>query len=157
VGHELKNPLANIQLGLQLVERRIRRLIQREWVEGTDVLPLLEPVEQVEHQEERLHRLVNDLVDMSRVRVGQLDLHLSLTDLAGIVCEAVKEQCQIHPERTLLLDCPQELRVPVLADAYRLGQVVTNYLTNALKYSPADRPVAVGLKADNQQARVWVR
>jgi signal transduction histidine kinase len=44
-----------------------------------------------------------------------------------------------------------------MADAQRIGQVVTNYLTNALKYSPADRPVAVGLQVDNQQARLWVR
>ena len=47
--------------------------------------------------------------------------------------------------------------MPVLADADRLGQVVTNYLTNALKYSPADRPVTVGLDAEGKQARVWVR
>jgi signal transduction histidine kinase len=47
--------------------------------------------------------------------------------------------------------------VPVVADAQRIGQVVTNYLTNALKYSPADRPIEVGLEVDAQQARVWVR
>jgi signal transduction histidine kinase len=44
-----------------------------------------------------------------------------------------------------------------MADAQRIGQVVTNYLTNALKYSPADRPVTVGLLVDDQQAQLWVR
>ncbi len=44
-----------------------------------------------------------------------------------------------------------------MGDALRLGQVVTNYLTNALKYSAADRPVDVGLTVDGAEARVWVR
>lgn len=47
--------------------------------------------------------------------------------------------------------------MPVTGDAQRLGQVVTNYVTNALKYSPADRPVTVGLDVEEGQARVWVR
>jgi hypothetical protein len=48
-GHELKNPLASIQLALALIERRVRRLLQREQVEMTDVAPLLEPVVEAEH------------------------------------------------------------------------------------------------------------
>jgi signal transduction histidine kinase len=77
--------------------------------------------------------------------------------LDAVVREAVEEQRQLHPERTIALDVPSEPRVPVVADAHRLGQVVTNLLTNALKYSPTDRPVEVGLQVHNQQARVWVR
>jgi signal transduction histidine kinase len=156
-GHELKNPLANIKIGAQLAERRIRRLLQREQVEATEVAPLLEPVTQVEHQEERLARLVSDLVDVARVQAGRLELHLAPTDLVAVVREAVAEQRQVHPERTLVLEGPDNLRVQVMGDAHRLGQVMTNYLTNALKYSPADRPIVVGLQEKDQQARVWVR
>ena len=99
---------------------------------------------------------MNDLVDVSRMRAGLLEFHLEPTDLAPIVREAVEEQRQMSPERTLRLVSLEEQRVPVLADAYRLGQVVTNYVTNALKYSPADRPVAVGLDAEGKEARFWV-
>jgi signal transduction histidine kinase len=97
-------------------------------------------------------------VDVARVRAGKLDLHLAPTDLAAIVREAVEEQRQVNQEHPLVLECPKDLRLPVTADAQRLGQVVTNYLTNALKYSPADRPVTVGLEVDHRQARVrvWV-
>jgi signal transduction histidine kinase len=156
-GHELKNPLMSMQLGLQLVERRIRRLLRREREDAADVELLLEPVAQAERQGERLQRLVTDLVDVARVRAGRLELHLEPTDLAAVVRQAVMEQRLVNPERTFLLEYPAEQRVPVTADAHRLGQVVTNYLTNALKYSPADRPVAVGLQVDDQHARVWVR
>jgi signal transduction histidine kinase len=91
-GHELNTPLASAQLSLQLIERRIRRLLQRERVEVTDVASLLEPVVRAENQEVRLHRLVNDLVDVARIQEGKLDLHLALTDLAAIVREEVEEQ-----------------------------------------------------------------
>jgi hypothetical protein len=47
--------------------------------------------------------------------------------------------------------------VPVIADADRIRQVVANYLSNALKYSPEDRPVVVGIEVDDREARVWVR
>jgi signal transduction histidine kinase len=156
-GHELKNPLASMRLGLEMVEQRIRRLLRREQVEATDVAPLLEPVVQAERQGERLQRLVTDLVDVARVRAGRLELHLEPTDLAAVVRQAVEEQHQLNPERILRLVFAADLQVPVTADTHRLGQVVTNYLTNALKYSPADRPVEVGLQVNDQQARVWVR
>jgi signal transduction histidine kinase len=157
-GHELKNPLASMRLNLQVVEQRIQRLLRREQIKASDVAPLLEPVARVQRQEERVDRLVDDLVDIARIQAGRLDLHLAPTDLATVVREAVEEQRRVHPERTLVVECPVEQQeVPVVADAQRLGQVVTNYLTNALKYSPADRPIAVGLQVDGQQAQVGVR
>jgi signal transduction histidine kinase len=156
-GHELKNPLASLSLYLQVAERRIRSLLERERIAGTDHASFLEPVAQAQRQQERLDRLINDLVDVTRIRAGRLDLHLESTDLAPIVREAVEEQRQVNQDRTLYLECPEEQQAPVMADAYRLGQVVTNYLTNALKYSPADQPVTVGLQVDEQQARLWVR
>ncbi len=109
------------------------------------------------HQVARLERLVNDVLDVSRVQAGMLDLHPASTDLGTIVREAVGEQRQATPSRTLLLQLPAAQPVPVYADADRLGQVVTNYLTNALKYSPAEQPVVVGLDVAGHEVRVWVR
>ena len=156
-GHELRNPLTSMRLGLHMVDRRIRRLLQSEWVNRTDVALLLAPVAQAERQEQRLNRLVNDLVDVTRVRAGKLELNRASTDLATIVREAVEEQRQANPEHTIVLEFPSELQMPVQADPQRIGQVVTNYLTNALKYSAVDRSVAVGLQVDDQQALLWVR
>jgi signal transduction histidine kinase len=156
-GHELRTPITSMRLGLQTVERRMRRLLQREHVEATDVAPLLETVVRAEHQEEQLDQLVTDLVDVARVRAGKLNLHLAPTDLVTIVREAVEEQRHVNPSRTVHLECPKEQRAPVRGDAHRLAQVVTNYLTNGLRYSPANQPVTVGLEVANQQARVWVR
>jgi signal transduction histidine kinase len=90
-------------------------------------------------------------VDDSRIRQDRLALRLELCDLATIVAGAVDEQRAAEPDRTILLEVPGAgdqpgQRVPVLADADRIAQVVTNYLTNALKYSVAGRPVAVRLE-----------
>jgi signal transduction histidine kinase len=52
---------------------------------------------------------------------------------------------------------PEDISVPVVADAVRITQVITNYLNNALKYSPTDRPVDVSLRVARKTARVSVR
>jgi signal transduction histidine kinase len=110
------------------------------------------------HQIQRLEALVNDLVDVSRIQAGKLELKTESVDLLAIVGEAVEEQQEAAPERRLHLQLPPVLSVPVAADAGRIEQVVTNYLTNALKYSPADRPVDIGVElVEPGQARVWVR
>jgi signal transduction histidine kinase len=105
----------------------------------------------------RLTRLAGDLVDDSRIRHGRLALRLEPCDLVTIVTGAVEEERAAEPDRTILLevsgwgDQPSQQarprqRVPVLADTDRIAQVVTNYLTNALKYSAVGRPVTVWLE-----------
>ncbi len=153
-GHELKNPLAALKLGIQMTERRLQR---RAGCEASPPDFFAQHLAQARRQVERLERLVDDLLDVSRVRAGKLEFSLETNDLRAMVLRAVEEQRQANPARVLLLRLPTDLTVPVLADAGRIGQVVTNYLTNALKYSPADRPVEVGLDLEDQRARVWVR
>jgi len=156
-GHELKNPLASMKLSLQLAVRRLRQLSQREPETAPSLEPVLETVARAERQEHRVDRLVDELLDASRIQAGKLDLHLEPTDLVAMVCEVVEEQRQLNPQRTLYFECPRELHAPVLADADRIGEVVTNYLTNALKYSSAETPVEVGVEIETWQARAWVR
>ncbi len=156
-GHELKNPLAVLKLSTQLAERRIQHLGKRGAEAARDIKSVLDPLASTQHQLSRLERLVNDILDVSRVQAGKLDLRPDRVDLAEIVRAAVEEQRQVAPTRALLLHLPAETQVPIYADAERIGQVVTNYLTNALKYSPVDRPVFIGLDIEGQQARVWVR
>ncbi len=160
-GHELKTPLTCIKLNLQFARRRLEKLVHKD--SGmpeelcTKATLTLQEFAHTGQQVAQLERLVNDVLDVSRVRAGRLDLHLEPTDLGTIVREAVGAQRQAAPARTLLLQLPAAQPVPVYADACRLGQVVTNYLTNALKYAPAEQPVVVGLDVAGQEARVWVR
>jgi signal transduction histidine kinase len=156
-GHELKTPLTSIKLSLQLAERRFQQMARREPDVAQKLAPFFEQSMRTESHVERLERLVNDLLDVSRIRAGKLELRLESVDLAAIVREAIEEQRQAAPARSLMAHLPTGLSIPVTADGDRIGQVVTNYLTNALKYSLEDRPVEIGIISEDHHARVWVR
>jgi len=80
-------------------------------------------------------------------------------DLLLLTRDIVREQRQRVPRRVVRLDVPDQTSVWVRADGDRIAQVLTNYLTNALKYSAGDTPIVVGLDVDvdGMMARVWVR
>jgi signal transduction histidine kinase len=158
--HELKTPLTTIILSFQLLQRYAQKRAAPTEGAGDQARIRMEIapgiLERTLQQLERLSRLVNDLVDTSRIQAGPLELDRKPADLAAIVREAVEEQRQAFLERTINLHLPAD-PVPVLAAVDRIGQVVTNYLTNALKYSQEDRPVEAGVQIQEQQAHVWVR
>jgi PAS domain S-box-containing protein len=160
--HELKTPLTSLKLSLQWSQRQLRKLTQSTTGAaapgGTGVQAAVEQMDRTAHQMARMEALVNDLVDVSRIQAGKLELRPESVDLVTIVHEAVAAQREAEPERGIYLERPPERSVPVYADAGRIEQVVTNFLTNALKYSSVDLPVEVGIEIKpQQQIRVWVR
>jgi signal transduction histidine kinase len=106
---------------------------------------------------QRLERLVSDLTDVSRIEAGSLELRLEEVNLLAIVQQAIAAQRHVGLQRPISFHGPAEESVPVLADPWHIEQVVTNYLTNALKYSPPDGSVEVGVQTVSPHARVWVR
>jgi len=155
--HELKTPLATIKGNIQLLLRRAKRHMSPPGEETLTVTVPSDPLERIQSQVSRLTRLVDDLLDVSRVQTGYLKLRLAPCDLGAIVRNVVEEQRLVYPARTILLDLQEQAAVPVVADADRIGQVVTNYLINGLSYSPVDRPVTVSVQVAEQTARVSVR
>jgi PAS domain S-box-containing protein len=162
--HELRNPLTALKGTLQLIMRRQARQPEQAPPAGTPPTPDRSATESqiaqfagLVRQVERMERLITDLLDVSRIRVGKLEIRPALCDLAHLVQEQVQEQQCLQPTRTIHLLLANEGPVSVLADTDRIRQVVTNYLTNALKYSQADRPVTVALQVEEMLARVQVR
>jgi len=153
--HELKTPLAAIKGNVQLAGRRLQRLAGDQKTQSDQLLPDL--LENANRQTDRLDRLVTDLLDVSRIQVGKLEMRSEACDLATIVQETVQEQRMINPRRSILLEGPIEEPVPIRADADRIGQVISNYLSNALKYSSGEKAVTVSLAREGPVARVSVR
>ncbi|EFH84359.1 PAS domain S-box protein [Ktedonobacter racemifer] len=160
-GHELRTPLAALRGTLQLIERRLRRFINKtdnltpemvSFFEGIQK-NLANGVRQVDVQT----RLINDLLDVSRITSGTLKLSLQRCDLVPIIRETVEDLRLVTPERQLLLELPEDTPVNVLVDQNRISQVITNYVTNAIRYSSSDQPVHIGLAVQENMARVWVR
>jgi len=166
--HELRTPLTTIMANLQLAERRARQLLATESRESAPapsgrqkrgsgtVEQLLRLLERATSSIKRQDRLVQDLLDISRIAAGQLEYRVERYDLAALAREAVEEQILRLPERRINLEAPAR-PIMVEADADRVGQVLTNYLTNALKYSDADQPVDVVIQPLESTVRVAVR
>lgn len=158
-GHELRTPLTSIKGNLQLAQRRIKRLKQNCESQAPALTPSVQEIDdfigrslrQIEVQ----NRLINDLLDVTRIDANKLELALQLCDLVEVVRDAVEDLQATTPNRTILLDLP-EVPLLVMADPGRIGQVVSNYVTNALKYSYVGQPVIVGAGIEGEQARVWV-
>ncbi len=94
---------------------------------------------------------------MARIHANRLELHPQLCDLLSIVHESVEDQRYLTPARTIKLVTHVTDEVLVMADADRLRQVISNLLSNALKYSEADKPVEVCLELAGSMAKVSVR
>ena len=158
--HELKTPVTVIKTNVQVIARRLNGRVSAS-VSPDDLERLVEQaptlLRRVEQQTDRLTRLVEDLLDVTRIQAGKLEMRPTRCNLAAVVEERVEEQRQAHPTRTITLTLPDGPPALVVADPERIGQVVTNYLTNALKYSKADRPVAIRVEVAGQSARVSVR
>ena len=138
--HELKTPITTIRGQAQVMLRRLSK--QKELPgELSDVRTALEKIDE---QTYRLTALVNDLLDLSSMRSGKIELRLSRCDVRDI-CSSIVENQRLLSERTIELEMPP---APVIlnADGDRMEQVVTNLVSNAIKYSPNEAPVQVSVR-----------
>ena len=158
VAHELKTPLTVLIGNVQLMGRRLETLLRRvrNQEDYTAVAHALTTViDSCNQSLARMERLVEDVLDETRVQQGRLALRLEPCNLTSVVGKAVTEQAALNPDRAIRWVAEGAL-VPVLADASRIEQVVTNYVSNALKFSRADQPVEVRLRAADGLAWVTV-
>jgi PAS domain S-box-containing protein len=147
LGHELRNPLAPITNALQVLK-----------LPGVDAA-IAERVRNVmERQVEHLVRLVDDLLDVSRIMRGKVELRREPVELATVVARAVETVQPVidamRHELTLSL-APEPLRVE--GDVVRLSQVVANLLNNAAKYTDARGKISLALAREGTEAVVRVR
>jgi signal transduction histidine kinase len=150
VSHELRNPLNTVYLQTQLR----KKLVMSET--PPDRQNMQRMVERDERQIRSMIRLLDDMLDVSRMRTGKLAMAHGPMDLAVLVrraFEAMNEQAKAAGT-FLTLDVPESL--PMVGDEFRIDQVVTNLLTNALRYGEG-KPVAVSLRPTPQGAAVSVK
>ena len=144
LGHELRNPLAPIVTALHLMELRRddasaneRHIIER----------------QVAH----LSRLVDDLLDISRITRGKIELNFERLNLTTVVGRALEMTQPVLEKRArpIELEMPQQ-PVFVSGDATRLTQVLANLLTNAVRHTPSDGRVALRVREANGTVEISV-
>lgn len=126
LGHELRNPLSPIVSAVELLARAGDRAAVRE-----------QTVDVIRRQVRQMIRLVDDLLELSRVRHGLIELQVERVDLVSVAREAletVRAQAE-QKQHTLVERWPQE-PLHVEADGGRVQQIVINLLTNAVRYTP---------------------
>jgi len=138
--HEFKTPLAVIKAYAQIMARR-------------------EPAEQralavIQRQVDRLTRLVQQLLDSSRLRLEDGAVRAERFDLAALAAEVVERMRPAAPGHALSLDAGAS--VPVVADRERIERVIANLLENAIRFSPGGGPVRLRVGALDSEARVSV-
>ena len=107
-------------------------------------------------QSNRLTRLVNELLDVSRMESGELEFDLQEFDLVELVREVVGSLELTAPEFAFNLHLPAD-PVMVHADRHRIEQVITNLVQNAVKYSGDSRKIDVSVLVDGEEAVIGVR
>ncbi|MEP6800665.1 MAG: ATP-binding protein [Acidobacteriota bacterium] len=147
--HELKTPVTTLQLQIQGLLRRLRT--------GGTPTPeaLAERLSTSERQVERLTHLINDLLDISRITGGRLDLHIEPVDFSAVVRDVATrlEESLVRAGCAFLVNAPE----PEVGawDRLRLDQIVTNLVANAMKYG-AGQPIEISLTGTGDRVRLSV-
>jgi PAS domain S-box-containing protein len=110
----------------------------------------------INHDARRLGRMINDLLDLTRMASGQEQLHVEEVDLAGLMAEAAGRAGASTDRHVFAISVAPDLP-PVVGDRDRLAQVLANLLSNAVKYSPAGGEIAVSAGAHAEGVLVEVR
>jgi signal transduction histidine kinase/ActR/RegA family two-component response regulator len=147
LAHELRNPLAPIRNALEVVQAKCPPTPELQWTMDT-----------IDRQLRQMVRLVDDLLDVSRITRGRIELRRQPTTLRAIVETALESSRPVMEEfgHELAVSLPAE-PIWVNADPTRMAQVLTNLLNNAAKYTDPGGHVRLSVAREDQEAVVAVR
>lgn len=146
--HELKTPLTSIKAYVQLLDRKLK--LEKESAEAGFMV-------KVHDQIEKLNTLITDLLDVSKIENGKLKINKKPANLENTIKNAIDTILQTHGENTVKIDRHgfiPEILIPF--DEIRIEQVLINFLTNAIKYSPQNNQVIVTTFVDEEEQEVKV-
>jgi signal transduction histidine kinase len=147
VSHELRTPLG-------LIKGYVGTLLRPDV--PLDAATREEFLRVIDEETDRLTELVTNLLDMSRIEAGTLRVDQEPIPLGRVLAACAERLRAREPRRVLRVDVPERLPL-VLADERRIAQVVENLLTNAVRYSPEEAPVALTARPRDGRVEVAVR
>lgn len=159
--HELKTPLTSISGYLQVALKRAQRRLERghpsaeEWT--AEVHADIKQAETLNRQTRRLGRLVNELLDVSRMQTGRVEFQHEPVDLLALAQEVATRAQSTTALHAITVHSSGDGQALVEGDADHLEQVLNNLIDNAIKYSPAGGTIDVTFDVDSHQIAMHVR
>jgi PAS domain S-box-containing protein len=144
--HELRNPLTALKLQAQLVRKRLEK-------QGLNVAAA--SLSGVEGPVKQLERLIGELLDVSKIQAGRLEYLQEAVDLDALLQEITETMQQTHPSHRIVVR--GTVGTSLIGDRDRLGQVFTNLISNAIKYSPDAETIEMDLSASEETVTVRAR
>ncbi|MFT3926127.1 MAG: PAS domain-containing protein [Myxococcales bacterium] len=144
LGHELRNPMAPITTAIELMK-----------LSGTDNFCKERQI--IERQVKHMARLLDDLLDVSRITRGTVSIDRELVDLSQCVATGIELASPLLDLHRHRLFVKLEPNLIVMGDETRLAQVFSNLITNAAKYTPAGGEIEIGSAFRNGSVSVWIR
>ncbi len=137
VSHELKTPVTSIKGYIQLLLTILKSSEERK----VGSLPIKPSLDRIDHQVVRLTRLISEMLDLSRIEENKLELKKETFSMNDLVTQTVQDIKYTNTQHKIEIihDC----NCSVVADKDRIGQVLINLITNAIKYSPESQEVQV--------------
>ena len=145
LAHELRNPLGPLRTGLDLLLRR-----------KNDEAPVTRALGVMNRQLHHMVRLIDDLLDISRISRGLLELKKEPIDLGEVVASTLEAMRPTIERRHQHLTLQGSGELETLADSTRVAQIVTNLLTNASKFTPENGRISVTLERAGERALIRV-
>jgi PAS domain S-box-containing protein len=152
VSHELKTPVTSIKGYVQL----LLNLLDKYKLEIPGNVPLKPSLERIDNQIVRLTRLIAEILDLSRLEENKLELKKEVFDLNAMVEQTIQDIKLTNTQHQM--EVFHAHRARVFADKDRIGQVLINFITNAIKYSPDSQHIQIHvLKVGEDKVAVSVR
>lgn len=156
--HELRTPLTAVSGFIQVARRRIQRAAERDdgrtdWRD--EATRAAETLELAQRQSRRLARLVDELLDVSRLQLGRAELHLQEIDLIRLIRDVVDRMQLLTSTHTFEVKVEAESAI-VRADHDRMDQVFENLIANAVKYSPSGGTITAAVMILGSDAHVAI-
>lgn len=136
--HELKTPITSMKASLQM--------LQRLSASGADIQKTSSLISMANKQVEKLTGIINDLLDVTRIQSGRMQLNKSSYMLRDSVMECIMEIRQNEPEHRIEIRKTSD--ISITADKLRMEQVIINFLSNAVKYSPGSPDIFVDIEEE---------
>ena len=150
LSHELKTPVTSIKGHVQM----LLRILEKEAASPltSKLQPSLSRIDKILVQQTKL---INEMLDLTRIEAGRLDLHKEFLPVDSLVAEVIDDFKLSHPQHSIRLKSARN--VQVYADRHKLSQVLINVIANAIKYSPETLVVDISIVCAEKEVRIDIK